>query len=101
MCKVYSTFLLCIYLEQKYSAVSLRSITSEVLKVLNATEDLIHGSMGDGQSQTDRSDVSSIPPAEARRLDEQLSRLEENVCILSEMNICHATGNYELLLSLF
>ncbi|KAK7159296.1 hypothetical protein R3I94_005584 [Phoxinus phoxinus] len=68
-------------LQQKYSAVSLRSITSEVLKVLNATEDLIHGSMGDGQSQTDRSDVSSIPPAEARRLDEQLSRLEENVYV--------------------
>ncbi|XP_039533221.1 rab effector MyRIP isoform X3 [Pimephales promelas] len=66
---------------KKYSAVSLRSITSEVLKVLNATEDLIHGSMGDGQSQTDRSDVSSIPPAEARRLDEQLSRLEENVYV--------------------
>ncbi|CAM4591512.1 unnamed protein product [Leuciscus chuanchicus] len=66
---------------KKYSAVSLRSITSEVLKVLNATEDLIHGSMGDGQSQTDHSDVSSIPPAEARRLDEQLSRLEENVYV--------------------
>lgn len=81
MCKVYSTYLsfLCIYHEQKYSAVSLRSITSEVLKVLNATEDLIHGSVGDGQSQTDHSDLSSIPPAEARRLDEQLSRLEENV----------------------
>ncbi|XP_048019173.1 rab effector MyRIP isoform X2 [Megalobrama amblycephala] len=68
-------------LQQKYSAVSLRSITSEVLKVLNATEDLIHGSVGDGQSQTDHSDLSSIPPAEARRLDEQLSRLEENVYV--------------------
>ncbi|XP_067220025.1 rab effector MyRIP isoform X2 [Chanodichthys erythropterus] len=66
---------------KKYSAVSLRSITSEVLKVLNATEDLIHGSVGDGQSQTDHSDLSSIPPAEARRLDEQLSRLEENVYV--------------------
>ncbi|XP_077086476.1 rab effector MyRIP isoform X2 [Siphateles boraxobius] len=68
-------------LQQKYSAVSLRSITSEVLKVLNATEDLIHGSIGNGQSQKDGSDVSSIPPAEARRLDEQLSRLEENVYV--------------------
>ncbi|XP_067309690.1 rab effector MyRIP isoform X2 [Pseudorasbora parva] len=68
-------------LQQKYSAASLRSITSEVLKVLNATEDLIHGSMGDEESPVDRSDPSSVPPAEARRLDEQLSRLEENVYV--------------------
>uniref|UniRef100_A0A8C2DSV2 Rab effector MyRIP-like n=1 Tax=Cyprinus carpio TaxID=7962 RepID=A0A8C2DSV2_CYPCA len=65
----------------KYSATSLRSITTEVLKVLNATEDLIHGSVGDGQCQSDHSDVSVIPPAEARRLDEQLSGLEENVYV--------------------
>uniref|UniRef100_A0A9J7X525 Myosin VIIA and Rab interacting protein a n=2 Tax=Cyprinus carpio TaxID=7962 RepID=A0A9J7X525_CYPCA len=68
-------------LQQKYSATSLRSITTEVLKVLNATEDLIHGSVGDGQCQSDHSDVSVIPPAEARRLDEQLSGLEENVYV--------------------
>uniref|UniRef100_A0A8C1HX59 Myosin VIIA and Rab interacting protein a n=1 Tax=Cyprinus carpio carpio TaxID=630221 RepID=A0A8C1HX59_CYPCA len=67
--------------ELKYSATSLRSITTEVLKVLNATEDLIHGSVGDGQCQSDHSDVSVIPPAEARRLDEQLSGLEENVYV--------------------
>ncbi|XP_052473651.1 rab effector MyRIP isoform X3 [Carassius gibelio] len=66
---------------KKYSATSLRSITTEVLKVLNATEDLIHGSAGDGQCQSDHSDVSVIPPAEARRLDEQLSGLEENVYV--------------------
>ncbi|KTF88456.1 hypothetical protein cypCar_00023853 [Cyprinus carpio] len=66
---------------KKYSATSLRSITTEVLKVLNATEDLIHGSVGDGQCQSDHSDVSVIPPAEARRLDEQLSGLEENVYV--------------------
>ncbi|XP_055057924.2 uncharacterized protein myripa isoform X2 [Misgurnus anguillicaudatus] len=65
-------------LQQKYSAASLRSITTEVLKVLNATEDLIHGSMGDGRSQ---GDLTSIPPAEAKRLDEHLSRLEENVYV--------------------
>lgn len=58
--------------------------------MLNATEDLIHGSMGDGQSQMDHSDLPNIPPAEARRLDEQLSRLEENVCTVSVMNISHA-----------
>ncbi|XP_058602216.1 rab effector MyRIP isoform X2 [Onychostoma macrolepis] len=68
-------------LQQKYSAVSLRSITTEVLKVLNATEDLIHGSVGDGRCQSDHSDVSIIPPDEARRLDEQLGRLEENVYV--------------------
>uniref|UniRef100_A0A9J8D0E9 RabBD domain-containing protein n=1 Tax=Cyprinus carpio carpio TaxID=630221 RepID=A0A9J8D0E9_CYPCA len=65
----------------KYSAASLRSITTEVLKVLNATEDLIHGSMGDGRCQSDHSDVSIIPPDEAKRLDEQLGRLEENVYV--------------------
>ncbi|KAI7809730.1 putative rab effector MyRIP, partial [Triplophysa rosa] len=68
-------------LQQKYSAASLRSITTEVLKVLNATEDLIHGSMGDGRSQPDHSDLTTVPPAEAKRLDEQLSRLEENVYV--------------------
>uniref|UniRef100_A0A673L3P7 Si:ch211-106h4.9 n=1 Tax=Sinocyclocheilus rhinocerous TaxID=307959 RepID=A0A673L3P7_9TELE len=66
---------------KKYSAASLRSITTEVLKVLNATEDLIHGSMGNGRCQLDHSDVSIIPPDEARRLDEQLGRLEENVYV--------------------
>ncbi|XP_043112612.1 rab effector MyRIP isoform X2 [Puntigrus tetrazona] len=68
-------------LQQKYSAASLRSITTEVLKVLNATEHLIHGSMGDGLCQSDHSDASVIPPDEARRLDEQLGRLEENVYV--------------------
>ncbi len=47
--------------------------------------------MGDGRCQSDHSDVSSIPPDEARRLDEQLGRLEENVLILSEMNVSQAT----------
>ncbi|XP_050980814.1 rab effector MyRIP isoform X2 [Labeo rohita] len=68
-------------LQQKYSAASLRSITTEVLKVLNATEDLIHGSMEDGRCQSDHSDISIIPPDEARRLDEQLGKLEENVYV--------------------
>ncbi|KAF3858057.1 hypothetical protein F7725_011258, partial [Dissostichus mawsoni] len=35
-------------LEQRYSAVSLRSITTEVLKVLNATEELLLQGGGDG-----------------------------------------------------
>ncbi|XP_026062097.1 rab effector MyRIP [Carassius auratus] len=68
-------------LQQKYSAASLCSITTEVLKVLNATEDLIHESVGDGRCQSDHSDISIIPPDEAKRLDEQLGRLEENVYV--------------------
>lgn len=76
---VYNAFPYVFYREQKYSAASLRSITTEVLKVLNATEDLIHGYMGDDQSQPDHFDNTTVTPAEAKRLDEQLSRLEENV----------------------
>ncbi|XP_030630448.1 LOW QUALITY PROTEIN: rab effector MyRIP [Chanos chanos] len=70
-------------LHRKYTAVSLRSLTTEVLKVLNATEDLIQGTMGDGESQSEHRDGSNIPlsPAESKRLDEQLSKLEENVYV--------------------
>ncbi|XP_026792134.3 rab effector MyRIP isoform X1 [Pangasianodon hypophthalmus] len=66
-------------LQQKYSAASLRSITTEVLKVLNATEDLIQGAMG--LSQSESWDRSALPPTQSKRLDEQLSRLEENVYV--------------------
>lgn len=64
---------------KKYTAASLRSITTEVLKVLNATEDLIQGAIDDGESQSQ--DLPVLPPAQSRRLDEQLSRLEENVYV--------------------
>ncbi|XP_076828302.1 uncharacterized protein myripa isoform X2 [Brachyhypopomus gauderio] len=66
---------------KKYSAASLRSITTEVLKVLNATEDLIRGTMRDGVSQSESQDPPSLSPAQSKRLDEQLSHLEENVYV--------------------
>ncbi|KAM9500671.1 rab effector MyRIP isoform 2-T2 [Clarias gariepinus] len=66
-------------LQQKYSAASLRSITTEVLKVLNATEDLIQGSMG--LSQPESLDRPALPPTQRKKLDEHLSKLEENVYV--------------------
>lgn len=48
-----------------------------MLKVLNATEDLIQGAMG--LSQSEPWDRPALPPTQSKRLDEQLSRLEENV----------------------
>ncbi|KAK3546335.1 hypothetical protein QTP70_025669 [Hemibagrus guttatus] len=65
--------------QEKYSAASLRSITTEVLKVLNATEDLIQGAMG--LSQSESWDRPAFSPTQSRRLDEQLSRIEENVYV--------------------
>ncbi|XP_041751773.2 rab effector MyRIP, partial [Coregonus clupeaformis] len=60
---------------ERYSAVSLRSITTEVLKVLNATEDLLQGVEGDDYT------TSLSPNTDTKRLDEQLSKLEENVSL--------------------
>ncbi|KAL7879906.1 hypothetical protein SRHO_G00021600 [Serrasalmus rhombeus] len=68
-------------LQQKYTAASLRSITTEVLKVLNATEDLIQGTVGDGIGQSESRDLPPLPPAQSKRLDEQLCGLEENVYV--------------------
>ncbi|XP_046708420.1 rab effector MyRIP isoform X3 [Silurus meridionalis] len=64
---------------KKYSAASLRSITTEVLKVLNATEDLIQGAMG--LSPSESCDRPVLPPLQSKRIDEQLCRLEENVYV--------------------
>ncbi|KAK9538688.1 hypothetical protein VZT92_003845 [Zoarces viviparus] len=68
-------------LEQRYSAVSLRSITTEVLMVLNATEELLllQGvEAGDGP----RLSNTSLPPdTDPKKLDQQFSRLEENVYV--------------------
>ncbi|XP_032359497.1 rab effector MyRIP isoform X3 [Etheostoma spectabile] len=66
--------------QQKYSAASLCSITTEVLKVLNATEDLI-GEAG-GESHTPSESMSASPisnSSETRRLDQRLTKMEENV----------------------
>ncbi|XP_029934703.1 rab effector MyRIP isoform X2 [Myripristis murdjan] len=65
---------------QKYSAASLCSITTEVLKVLNATEELI-GEAG-GESFTPSESMSASPissSSETRRLDQRLTKMEENV----------------------
>ncbi|XP_075953399.1 rab effector MyRIP [Anarhichas minor] len=67
-------------LEQRYSAVSLRSITTEVLKVLNATEELLLQGVEGGDGP--RVSNTSLPPdADPKKLDQQFSRLEENVYV--------------------
>ncbi|XP_017283930.1 rab effector MyRIP isoform X2 [Kryptolebias marmoratus] len=66
--------------QQKYSAASLCSITTEVLKVLNATEELI-GEAG-GESYTLSESMSASPnnsSSETRKLDQRLTKMEENV----------------------
>ncbi|XP_034561751.1 rab effector MyRIP isoform X2 [Notolabrus celidotus] len=66
--------------QQKYSAASLCSITTEVLKVLNATEELIGEAGGEGVTPSESSCVSPVSnSAEARRLDQRLTKMEENV----------------------
>nr|XP_003415742.1 rab effector MyRIP isoform X1 [Loxodonta africana] len=69
-------------LKKKYSAVSLCNISTEVLKVINATEELIAESTGPQE-------FPPVPPDRVKgtfplgtdqvRLDEQLTSLEENV----------------------
>ncbi|TRZ03128.1 hypothetical protein DNTS_011836, partial [Danionella cerebrum] len=44
-------------------------------------EDLIHGSVLDRERQETPREPLNISPTEARRLDEQLCRLEENVYV--------------------
>ncbi|XP_031662463.1 rab effector MyRIP isoform X1 [Oncorhynchus kisutch] len=62
---------------ERYSEVSLHSITTEVLKVLNATEDRLQG--------VERDDCipSLSPNTDTKRLDKQLSRLEDNVYVVA------------------
>lgn len=85
----------CYWTKQKYSAVSLCNISTEVLKVINATEELIAESSGPLE-------FPPVPPNREKgtfplridqgRLDEQLTSLEENVrqwgCSLSRANQC-------------
>lgn len=61
---------------QRYSAASLRSVTTEVLKLLNATEELLHGVEG-GEPGT--SSTSLPDHTDPKELDQHFSRLEENV----------------------
>ncbi|KAM4533556.1 rab effector MyRIP isoform 2-T2 [Odontesthes bonariensis] len=65
---------------QKYSAASLCSITTEVLKVLNATEELIGEAAGDSYTPSESMSASPISSSsETRRLDQRLTKMEENV----------------------
>ncbi|XP_010774044.1 rab effector MyRIP [Notothenia coriiceps] len=64
-------------IQNRYSAVSLCSITTEVLKVLNATEELLLQGGGDGPPP-----CTPLPPhTDPKKLDQQFSRLEENVYV--------------------
>ncbi|XP_036073266.1 rab effector MyRIP isoform X2 [Oryzias melastigma] len=68
------------YSQQKYSAASLCSITTEVLKVLNATEELIGEAGGDSYTPSESMSASPISSSsETRRLDQRLTKMEENV----------------------
>ncbi|XP_042366268.1 rab effector MyRIP isoform X2 [Plectropomus leopardus] len=72
--------LLSSLLQQKYSAASLCSITTEVLKVLNATEELIGEAGGETYTPTESMSASPIASScETRRLDQRLTKMEENV----------------------
>ncbi|XP_050168011.1 rab effector MyRIP isoform X3 [Myiozetetes cayanensis] len=69
-------------LQQKYSAVSLCNISTEVLKVINATEELIAESTDPCDFPDDIQDRGrgTLPlGTDPIRLDEQLTTLEENV----------------------
>lgn len=72
--------LMCACVRQKYSAASLCTITTEVLKVLNATEELIGEAEGKGYGPNESPTgipLSSGP--DSRKLDHQLTKMEENV----------------------
>ncbi|XP_026056949.1 rab effector MyRIP isoform X1 [Carassius auratus] len=70
--------LLSSLLQQKYSAASLCSITTEVLKVLNATEELLGEAEGKGHDSSPASTPMSSGPGN-RKLDQHLTKMEENV----------------------
>ncbi|GCC29585.1 rab effector MyRIP isoform X2 [Chiloscyllium punctatum] len=68
-------------LVRKYSAISLCNITTEALKVINATEDLIGEATGTSDSRSESSGGRIPTGKEAVKLEEQLSKLEENVYV--------------------
>ncbi|XP_052339148.1 rab effector MyRIP-like isoform X3 [Oncorhynchus keta] len=73
--------LLSSLLQQKYSAASLCSITTEVLKVLNATEELIGEAGGDSVTPSECMSASESfsSSLETRELDQKLTKMEEKV----------------------
>ncbi|XP_068092402.1 rab effector MyRIP isoform X2 [Hyperolius riggenbachi] len=67
-------------IKKKYSAVSLCNISTEVLKVINATEELIAGSTDPWDSPGNTVEQGSFPIVDdPLTLDDQLTKLEENV----------------------
>ncbi|XP_069504365.1 rab effector MyRIP isoform X2 [Ambystoma mexicanum] len=67
-------------LKKKYSAASLCNISTKVLKVINATEELIAESSGPWDPPENTNDRGTLPlAANPITLDEQLTKLEENV----------------------
>ncbi|XP_043082504.1 rab effector MyRIP isoform X1 [Puntigrus tetrazona] len=70
--------LLSSFIQQKYSAASLCSITTEVLKVLNATEELLGEAEGKSLDSSPASTPMSSGPGN-RKLDQHLTKMEENV----------------------
>ncbi|KAA0704871.1 Rab effector [Triplophysa tibetana] len=70
--------LLSSFLNQKYSAASLCSITTEVLKVLNATEELLGEAEGKVHDPSPAGTPLSSSPGN-KKLDQHLTKMEENV----------------------
>lgn len=72
------SMLTLMFMEQKYSAASLCSITTEVLKVLNATEELLGEAEGKVHDPSPAGAPMSSGPG-TRKLDQHLTKMEENV----------------------
>ncbi|KAG7268868.1 hypothetical protein CRUP_008133 [Coryphaenoides rupestris] len=66
-------------IQNRYSAVSLRSLTTEMLKVLNTTEALLQG-VG-AAKDPGSTHLPLSPDTDPLKLDQQFSRLEENVYV--------------------
>lgn len=77
----YALFLVLMYI-QKYSAASLCSITTEVLKVLNATEELLGEAEGKVHDPSPAGTPLSSSPGN-KKLDEHLTKMEENVRLMN------------------
>lgn len=69
-------------MEQKYSAASLCSITTEVLKVLNATEELLGEAEGKVHDPSPAGTPLSSGPGN-KKLDQHLTKMEENVRLMN------------------
>lgn len=73
---------------------SLCNISTEVLKVINATEELIAGSTDTWDSPGNTLERGTFPVVDdPLRLDEQLTKLEENVRIFKVTSIYFPENN--------